>query len=45
MEQTFMGVVDLIVREQFTSFRLKDLSICLKQSNPKTLDKLLRLAG
>ena len=40
-----MGVVDLIVREQFTSFCSKDLSIWMKQSNPKTLDELLRLAN
>ena len=44
MEQTFMGVVDLIVREQFTSSCPKDLSIWLKQSNPKSLDELSRLA-
>ena len=44
MEQTFMGVVDLIVREQFTSSSSKDLSIWLKQSNPQTLDELSRLA-
>ena len=44
VEQTFMGVVDLIVREQFTSSCSKDLSIWLKQSNPKTLDELSRLA-
>ena len=39
-----MGVVDLIVREQFTCSCSKDLSIWLKQSNPKTLDELSRLA-
>ena len=39
-----MGVVDLIVREQFTSSCFKALSIWLKQSNPKTLDVLSRLA-
>ena len=44
VEQTFVGVVDLIVREQFTSSCPKDLSIWLKQSNPKTLDELSRLA-
>ena len=44
MEQTFIGVVDLIVREQFTSSCPKDLSIWLKQSNPKPLDELSRLA-
>ena len=44
VEQTFMGVVDLIIREQFTSFCSKDLSIWLKQSNPKTFDELSRLA-
>ena len=44
VEQTFMGVVDLVVREQFTSSCSKDLSIWLKQSNPKTLDELSRLA-
>ena len=44
VEQTFMGVVDLIVREQFTSSCSKDLLIWLKQSNPKTLDELSRLA-
>ena len=38
-----MDVVDLIVREQSTSSCPKDLSIWLKQSNPKTLDKLSRL--
>ena len=44
MEQIFMGVVDLIVREQFTNSCPKDLLIWLKQSNPKTLDELSRLA-
>ena len=44
MKQTFMGVVDLIVREQLTSSCPKDLSICLMQSNPKPLDELSRLA-
>ena len=39
-----MDVVGLIVREQFTSSCFKDLSIWLKQSNPKTLDELSRLA-
>ena len=39
-----MGVVDLIVREQFTSSCSRDLSIWLKQSNPKTVDELSRLA-
>ena len=43
VEQTFMGVVDLIVRERFTSSCSKDLSIWLKQSSPKTFDKLSRL--
>ena len=38
------GVIDLIKREQFTSSCPKDLSIWLKQSNPKTLDELSRLA-
>ena len=42
--QTSMGVVDLIVREQFTSSCPNNLSIWLKQSNPKTLDELSRLA-
>ena len=40
-----MGVVDLIVREQFTSSCSKDLSIWRKQSNPKTVDELSRLAN
>ena len=44
VEQTFMGVIDLIVREQFTSSCSKDLSIWLKQNNPKTLDELSWLA-
>ena len=44
MEQIFVGVVNLIVREQFTKSCSKDLSIWLKQSNPKTLDELSRLA-
>ena len=39
-----MGVVNLIAREQFTSSCPKDLSIWLKQSNPKTLDELSQLA-
>ena len=43
VEQIFMGVVDLIVREQITSSCSKDLSIWLKQSNPKILDELSRL--
>ena len=45
VEQTFMGVVDLIVHEQFTSSCPKDLSIWLTQSNSKTLDELSRLAN
>ena len=44
VEQTFVGVVDLIAHEQFTSSCSKDLSIWLKQSNPKTVDELPRLA-
>ena len=44
VEQTFMGQVDLIVREQFTRSCPKDLSIWLKQSNPKSLDEPSRLA-
>ena len=44
VEQSFMGVVDMIVREQFTSSCSKDLSIWQKQSNPKTSDELSRLA-
>ena len=43
VEQSFMGVIDLIVCEQFTSSCRKNLSIWLKQSNPKTLDELSRL--
>ena len=39
-----MGVVDLTVCEQFTNSCPKDSSIWLKQSNPKTLDELSRLA-
>ena len=39
-----MGAVDLIVCEQFTSSCSKDLLYWLKQSNPKTLDELSRLA-
>ena len=39
-----MAVVDVIVHEQFTSSCSKDLSVWLKQSNPKTLDELSRLA-
>ena len=38
------GRVDLIVHGQFTSSVPKDLSIRLKQSNPKTLDELSQLA-
>ena len=44
VEQIYTGLVDLIVREQFTSSCPKDLSIWLKQNNPKTADKLSRLA-
>ena len=44
VEQTFMGVVDLIVGKQFTSSCPKDLSIWLKQSNPKSLHELSQLA-
>ena len=44
VEQTLMGVVDLIVREQFTGSCSKNLSILLKQSSPKTLHELSRLA-
>ena len=39
-----MGVVDLIVCEQFTSSCSKDLWIWLNQSNPKTLGELSWLA-
>ena len=39
VEQTFMGVVDLIVREQVTNSYPKNISIWLKQSNPNALDQ------
>ena len=39
-----MGMVDLIVLDQFTSSCSKNLSIWQKQSNPKSLDELSRLA-
>ena len=44
VEQTFISVVDLIVSEQFTSSCPEDLSVWLKQSNPKPLDEFSRLA-
>ena len=39
-----MGVVDLVVREQFTNSCPKNLSKWLKQSSPNTIDELSRLA-
>ena len=44
MEKSFDGAVELMVREQFTNARSKDLSVYLNDKSPKTLDELVILA-
>ena len=43
VEQTFINLTNFLVREQFTSSYPKNLSIWLKQSNPRTVDELSQL--
>ena len=43
-DKTFKGVSELIVREQFTNSFLKDVSVFLKERNPKDLEELAKLA-
>ena len=44
IKRIYNAAVDLIALEQFANSCAKDLSILLQQSDPKTLDKLSRLA-
>ena len=40
VEESFDGVVELMVREQFTNACPKELSVYLNETSPKTLDEL-----
>ena len=40
VEESFDGVVEIMVQEQFTNACLKELSVYLNERSPKTLDKL-----
>ena len=44
MGKLFDGLVELMVREQLTDACSKDLSVCLNERSPKTLDELMILA-
>ena len=44
VEESFDGVVELIVREQFTNACPKELSVYLNDKSPKTLDELVTWA-
>ena len=41
VEESFDGVVELMVREQFTNACPKELSVYLNERSPKTLDELV----
>ena len=41
VEEAFNGVVELMVREQFTNACPKELSVYLNERSPKTLDELM----
>ena len=40
VEKSFDGVVELMIREQFTNVCPKELSVYLNERSPKTLDEL-----
>ena len=44
VEESFDGVVELMVREQFTNACPKELSVYLNERSPKTLDELVTWA-
>ena len=44
VEESFDGVVELMVREQFTNACPKELSVYLNERGPKTLDELVTWA-
>ena len=44
VEESFDGVVELMVREQFTNACSKELSVYLNERSPKTLDELVTWA-
>ena len=44
IEESFDGVVELMVREQFTNACSKDLSVYLNERSPKTLDEFVTWA-
>ena len=44
VEEAFNGVVELMVREQFTNACPKELSVYLNERSPKTLDELMTWA-
>ena len=44
VEESFDGVVELMVQEQFTNACLKELSVYLNERSPKTLDELVTWA-
>ena len=44
VEESFDGVVELMVREQFTNACQKELSVYLNERSPKTLDELVTWA-
>ena len=43
-DKTFKGVLELMVREQFTNSCPKDMSVFLKERSPNNLEKLAKLA-
>ena len=45
VEESFDGVVELMVREQFTNACPKELSVYLNERSPKTLDELTTWAA
>ena len=44
VEECFDGVVELMVREQFTNACSKKLAVYLNERSPKTLDELVTWA-
>ena len=44
VEESFDGVVELMVREQFTNVCPEELSLYLNERSPKTLDELVTQA-
>ena len=44
VEESFDGMVELMVREQFTNASPKELSVYLNERSPKTLDELVTWA-